>query len=193
MALACVPGACLVAIPVALVARKRALRDLRPGSGLAVGAIAVACLWVFVGVLALTGGVAGPGRGDDGEVTGQQEVSLFDLEPGDCLSTLPSTDEDQSLVVIPCGQRHVGEVFATTKLKVEGYPGQDGVEAAMDRTCSSALEAFIGGEPTGLLIGGYYPAASDWAFGRRSIICIASRDDGSDLAESLRDSGGLAS
>ena len=47
-ALACVPVLGIAAIPLALLARRRINRDLSPGGGLAVGALAVACLWLFV-------------------------------------------------------------------------------------------------------------------------------------------------
>ena len=114
--------------------------------------------------------------GENGPVINAGDVSVFSLQPGDCLDPDPeiSGDEDQ-IRAVPCEQPHRQEVYAVVELTLDAYPGAAGVAELADRECIAKL----GEEPLGLTLddGVFFsyllPTFQGWNVdGDRDVVCV---------------------
>lgn len=101
---------------------------------------------------------------------------ILRLDVGECLMDI-STPIGQDLTDIPvidCDEPHDSEVFAEIVLTGTGFPGVDQVMADGSAGCIAAFGEFIGIDyPSSTLdFSYYYPTASSWAVGDRSVFCV---------------------
>ena len=112
----------------------------------------------------------------DGEAP-EGQVTLFDLELGDCLNDagIPLRSDMTDVPRVSCDEPHDSELFAILGVEGSVFPGeQDLVSEGQDR-CQRAFGDFIGipFATSTLDFRFYYPTASSWAQGDRTIYCVA--------------------
>lgn len=105
------------------------------------------------------------------------EVTLFELALGDCLmdAGIPLSSDTLSVPRVSCDAPHDSELFAILGVEGSVFPGEEELVSEAQERCSRAFGDFIGipfAQST-LDFRFYYPTASSWAGGDRSIYCLA--------------------
>jgi hypothetical protein len=105
------------------------------------------------------------------------EVTLFELSLGDCLmdASIPLSSDTLSVPRVSCEEPHDSELFAILGVEGSVFPGEEELVADAQDRCARAFGDFIGlpFANSTLDFRYYYPTASSWAQGDRSIYCLA--------------------
>jgi hypothetical protein len=160
------------------------------GRGLAKAALAMVTLWVALLATGITVAVmTDADRDEAGTIVNEGEISVFDVQVGDCLE-LPAESEDiYSVTAVPCAQKHGAEAFARWKLKGEDFPGDKRVIRTADAGCSQRFATFVGRplEKSRLEVMMVYPTRTSWNFqDDRSVICLITPPEGRQVTGTLR-------
>jgi Septum formation len=102
-----------------------------------------------------------------------------DLQIGQCYQ-----DSGDQLNVVPCGQRHDGEVFAIVPLPGNDLPSEAELERLSDQACATPFRAYVGvasQDPDLYFFG--------WPNGDRTMVCTLETLDSSGLVGSMRNAG----
>ena len=134
-----------------------------------VGFIAIAV------ALLVSGCAAGLPQSNDDSTTGS--VTLFDLELGDCLNDadIPLRSDMTDAPRVSCEDPHDSELFAILGVEGSAFPGESELVAQGQSRCARAFGDFVGipFANSTLDFRFYYPTASSWAQGDRTIYCVA--------------------
>ena len=134
---------------------------------------------LVLGVVACSKG--GPARTKGGEITKAGSVSVFKMAPGDCLSPptkLPDPDkpELEKIEVLPCGQEHTHELFATVDFTdSDVYPGPTKLGGFADGACLDQFEPYVGVPyvDSSLRFSYLFPSLRSWNDGKdRTVLCL---------------------
>ncbi|WP_292830680.1 septum formation family protein [Microbacterium sp.] len=141
---------------------------------LALGVVILMAGLSLTGCSAIFGLVDAVTRDDTDVVADGSEVDVFSIKIGDCLGE--TTDGTVSTVVsVPCGQEHEGEVFHDFTLPEGDFPGADSIEASAYDECESAFLVFVGlsYQESALDYIYYSPTEESWnEAGDRVISCV---------------------
>lgn len=141
--------------------------------------------------LVLVLGGCASGLPQTSEDTPKGLVTLFDLELGDCLNDadIPLRSDMTDAPRVSCEQPHDSELFAILGVEGSAFPGERELVSQGQDRCARAFGDFIGipFANSTLDFRFYYPTASSWAQGDRTIYCLAF-DPGLKVAGSLLDS-----
>jgi hypothetical protein len=112
-----------------------------------------------------------------------EEVSVFDIEAGDCFTA--DGDEIQSVLVVDCEQPHVYEAYHLFDHDAgadEAYPGDDAITDFADTGCRPPFEEFVDHDYDTSIwyISWLTPSADTWAEGDREIVCAVNQQDESE-------------
>ena len=125
--------------------------------------------------LLVSGCAAGLPQSDDDSTTGS--VTLFDLELGDCLNDadIPLRSDMTDAPRVSCEDPHDSELFAILGVEGSAFPGESELVAQGQSRCARAFGDFVGipFANSTLDFRFYYPTASSWALGDRTIYCVA--------------------
>ena len=125
--------------------------------------------------LLVSGCAAGLPQSDDDSTTGS--VTLFDLELGDCLNDadIPLRSDMTDAPRVSCEDPHDSELFAILGVEGSAFPGESELVAQGQSRCARAFGDFVGipFANSTLDFRFYYPTASSWAQGDRTIYCVA--------------------
>jgi hypothetical protein len=135
-------------------------------AGLAAGAVVLGGLGVSVAMMATQDQLAAV----SGHFNG-------DLQIGQCYQ---DSEQDQ-LNVVPCSQRHDGEVFAIVPLPGKDLPSEAELERLSDQACAAQFRAYVGvaSQDPDLYFYG-------WANGDGTMVCTLETLDSSGLVGSMR-------
>ena len=100
-------------------------------------------------------------------VTEAGDLSVFDLEPGDCLGDLDDlTDQLKDVPVEPCTEVHRIEVYHLQDYPSETYPGEAELVTYADGVCLAEFGAYTGVDyfsaGTSLYFSYLYPTFDSW-------------------------------
>ncbi len=154
----------------------------------------VAALIVTVGVLAAACSSGEPEReeGTPG-VTKAGDLSVFDLQPGDCLGDLEElTDQLTELPVVPCTDVHRIEVYHLIDHEADTYPGEAELGTFADGACLAEFGAYTGVDyfsvGTSLYFSYLYPTFDSWNDSDdHGIVCVVGSS--ADLVDSVAGRG----
>jgi hypothetical protein len=111
------------------------------------------------------------------EDTAEGTVTLFDLELGDCLNDagIPLRSDMTGVSRVSCEEPHGSELFAILGVEGSTFPGERELVSQGQDRCARAFGDFIGipFANSTLDFRFYYPTASSWAQGDRTIYCLA--------------------
>jgi hypothetical protein len=137
------------------------------------------------------GGFDNTTRDETGQIVESGEISVFNLQPGDCLADLNfSNEEVEQSVGVPCTEAHRFEVFAETTIKgLDGF-SQEAIFAEADDFCGSRFDEYVGipVNDTTLFVGYLYPTRESWANGDNEVTCYLSNESETVVYESWKDS-----
>lgn len=132
---------------------------------------------------------------------GTDQVSVFDLAPGDCIRAPEDvTVELTDLAQVSCDQPHELEVYAgveypeSTAATADAgstFPGDAALKDFADGTCAEEFAAYVGVDyrDSRLYFTYLVPSARSWeAEDDRSVICLVTTT-GEELTESVADTG----
>lgn len=133
-------------------------------------------------------------RGDDGSLTGGGQLSVLDLQAGDCFN---AGDEEEISDVdgVPCNEAHAYEAYLVEDHSGSGYPTEAEWESVFVSRCIATFEDYVGApyETSTIYASMMTPTAEGWNQGDHEYVCYlfepapgsstAVRDD---LAESFR-------
>jgi hypothetical protein len=137
-----------------------------------------------------------PPADEGGGAPGDDAITVFDIEVGDCFDDGGTPREDEgggsvsSVTVQPCDGPHRLEAFGTAR--VTGYdtiPGEDVLSDLSWRECLALVQPYVLDSwemPAGVGISSYYPEPTGWAAGDREILCLFGDVSGGELTGSLR-------
>ncbi|MCF3180515.1 septum formation family protein [Streptomyces polychromogenes] len=181
-----------VPLILGLVALSQIRKEGGKGKGLAIAAVVIHSLSLLVLVLAVVFGLtkaaegtSRPQRDTHGQVTTPGSSKVEDIRKGDCFNTdddLAKTQKGDgtqaglSVRTVPCGQPHEGEAYAVFTLDNGAFPGADKIVQISEEKCGgSALTGYVGEAeklPNNLEVFYYYPQASSWLLGDRTVTCF---------------------
>jgi hypothetical protein len=168
----------ILGIVFGAISLRRIRRTNQSGRGMATAGIVLGCLWLlFFAGIAIAGALREPDRGADGAVTNRGTATADTMRTGDCLSSIPD-GTIRTVQLVPCGQPHLGEVYATFALPVAAYPGDDKVASFAEDGCIERLTPFVGaGREAAFDVFYLVPVRSSWDTGDRDMQCILTTDD----------------
>ena len=126
-------------------------------------------------------------------VTEAGDLSVFDLEPGDCLGDLDDlTDQLKDVPVEPCTEVHRIEVYHLQDYPSETYPGEAELVTYADGVCLAEFGAYTGVDyfsaGTSLYFSYLYPTFDSWNESEdRGIVCVVGSS--ADLNDSVAGKG----
>lgn len=125
-------------------------------------------------------GCTGSVRDPAGEVTASSSVDAFSIKVGDCTGDL-GQDQVSAAVLIPCGQPHYWEAYASSQLTGDAYPGVTQVTEAADKACTTAFKAFVGvsTDSSDYSYTYFYPTEQTWTSADdREVLCFVGLEAG---------------
>ena len=132
---------------------------------------------IATAVLALVLGGCASGLPQSSEDTTEGSVTLFDLELGDCLNDagIPLRSDMIDVPRVSCEEPHDSELFAILGVEGSVFPGERELVSQGQDRCAKAFGDFIGipFANSTLDFRFYYPTASSWVQGDRTIYCLA--------------------
>jgi Septum formation len=94
------------------------------------------------------------------------------LAVGQCLSTIGGATLDTTNSVLPCSERHVGEVFEVMPVDGDTYPGEDAL-ATKSEDCTSRVAGYADPKKIKKMkIYSVQPTAVSWLVGDRTVYCV---------------------
>ena len=132
---------------------------------------------IATAVLALVLGGCASGLPQSSDDVDEGSVTLFDLELGDCLNDagIPLRSDMTDVPRVSCEEPHDSELFAILGVEGSVFPGEGELVSQGQDRCAKAFGDFIGipFSNSTLDFRFYYPTASSWAQGDRTIYCLA--------------------
>jgi hypothetical protein len=115
--------------------------------------------------------------------------NVFQLKVGDCFNGA-STGDVADVKVIDCAQPHDAEVFSAFPYPdaPSDYPGAAPVKALAESTCKTNFASFVGISYDNSAFGLSYlqPTAESWKTGDRTIDCLITSGDTTQLTGSAK-------
>ncbi|MEV7544604.1 DUF4190 domain-containing protein [Streptomyces sp. NPDC089915] len=187
-----------VPLILGIVALSQSRRNGEKGRGLAIAAIVIHSLTLTFYAVAIVLGLTSafdegtrPHRDTQGQVTTPGSSKVEDIRKGDCFNTdddLAKTRQGDgtqarlSVRTVPCEQPHEGEAYAVFALDDGVFPGADKVVQLSEEKCAGpALTGYVGDAaklPKNLEVFYYYPQASSWTLGDRTVTCFLGSSGG---------------
>ncbi|TGO05525.1 septum formation family protein [Serinibacter arcticus] len=176
-------GIVLGAISISRSAKARASRA--PGTvAVVVGSLQVVAVVTTILVLVFRG-TFGPVTLSDnpGDTDSPREIGSVDFSVGNCLESVDG--DGTSFTHLPCADPHAAEVVYTYEPSGGAYPGEDAITEEADEVCLDeiSLTVPVGVDTSNLTYDFWYPAASAWDDGDRTVACVLV-GDGVDLTGS---------
>jgi Septum formation len=117
-----------------------------------------------------------PTQAQETAPAGAEEVDVFDLGVGDCLTDYRATEGIVSVPTVLCSEPHSGEIYAVVPLP-EGdgnYPGVEAISAQAEEICIAEFERFVGlsFEESVLEFSFLAPEETEWDTGDREVLCM---------------------
>jgi hypothetical protein len=133
--------------------------------------------WLLYGVVALA--VVGASaffaarRGDTGEVTDAGNMSVFDLQVGDCFDVGTDDTEVESVRAIPCDEPHIYEMFWSGTYGGDIQPSEAEYMSWLEDSCLAEFESYVGLAYADSIyyMGSLSPTEESWSNGDRSYSC----------------------
>ncbi len=121
--------------------------------------------------------------------------SAQDLEVGDCFTDMGTeTDDDGATVntvdVVDCSAPHLYEVYKNGDIEADSFPTGDAMDEKTADVCYDAYADYVGTslDESSLTATALTPTSSSWTLGDRTVSCIITSQDGSDLTSSAKGS-----
>lgn len=112
---------------------------------------------------------------------GAEEVTVFDLEQGDCIEDVEAifggqdqVDEVENVGIIDCEQPHTGEVYHVEAMEQEELPEMTELASIAETACLDQFEPFVGSPylQSDLEFAYFHPTPMSWQHGDHSITCM---------------------
>jgi hypothetical protein len=148
------------------------MRSFRP----AAAALAGGAILVLSGC-SLLGGAEDPERDEDtGEIVeSSDEADVFAIRVGDCVEVADLGTEVQTIPTRPCDEAHDSEVYASTEMTDDAYPGDEATDSRADEFCYGEFTQFVGLAFEDSTLGYMYlmPSQETWdELDDREILCL---------------------
>jgi hypothetical protein len=129
-----------------VISRSKDGRD--HGKRMAIAALAIVGVWVAIAITVIAVVVAtGADRDEGGHVTDGGRAAIVGLHVGDCLpAPHPSEEEQLTVQVVPCGEPHDAEVFASFDLDGEWTTAEE-VDRISEAGCFERFSDYVGISP----------------------------------------------
>lgn len=154
---------------------------------------------MLAGIGVISGGVffMDQATGDDsGQIVEAGNIDVFTLQVGDCFDDGNLGEGESAEVIgvsgVPCTSPHDNELYALTRLELDGFPGNEQIAVLASDFCYAEFEDFVG-EPyeTSILDITYlYPSADSWSIhDDREVSCAVYDMNGEKLVGSVQGLG----
>ncbi len=169
-------GGVLLSVIFGIVALRQIPRYGQKGKRLAVAGLVLSGLWLVLIVVGVVWAItSGAQRDVSGEITGGGDISLAEIEFGDCLTGLQEDDAVLSVAAVPCRQSHEGEVFAIFDLDAGRWEGVEAVASQAERGCLERMEQkfpdLYADESVEVFF--FHPTEDSWRIDDRQVACVA--------------------
>ncbi len=158
--------------------------------------IGVAGTGLAASVAASLGGFDNTTRDDDGQITNGGEISIFNVQVGDCLkdgdlANLETQGSVSESVGVPCTEPHKYEVFGEKIVSDLDSFSRVAVISEAEEFCLSSFQSYIGVAYKDSLLEFTYlfPTEDSWANGDKEITCLVESGSNEMLNVSVRNSG----
>lgn len=112
---------------------------------------------------------------------GAEEVTVFDLEQGDCIEDIEAifggqdqVEEVENVGIIDCEQPHTGEVYHVEMMEQEELPEMTELASIAETACLDQFEPFVGSPylQSDLEFAYFHPTPMSWQHGDHNITCM---------------------
>ncbi|WP_431860140.1 septum formation family protein [Micrococcus terreus] len=138
--------------------------------------------------LALTGCGPSAGHEEVGASTpspsvSAEQMSIFQLSPGQCFDRPAEGDGLFRVSVVPCEVAHDQEMYAVLQLDHPSWPGAEAVQTEATDRCAGEFVAFTGATADESRLGfvSFVPSEGSWSEGDRQVLCALELDSGGRL------------
>lgn len=138
--------------------------------------------------LALTGCGPSAGHEEVGASTpspsvSAEQMSIFQLSPGQCFDRPAEGDGLFRVSVVPCEVAHDQEMYAVLQLDHPSWPGEDVVQREATERCAGEFLAYTGAtaDESRLGFSSFVPSEGSWSEGDRQVQCALELDSGGRL------------
>ena len=123
---------------------------------------------------------AAPTQAQETAPAGAEEVDVFALEVGDCLTDYRATEGVVSVPTVPCSEPHSEEIYAVVTLPEGDFPGDEAIVTQAEDVCVGEFEGFVGLPYAESVLEFNYawPLEEGWDAGERGVVCSVSDPDG---------------
>ena len=114
----------------------------------------------------------------------------MDLDIGDCFTEIEDENSVETVPLIDCNAPHLYEVYAEGNITDSTLPVGDAMTEWGTNICVDPFEDYVGIDyytSTAYSITYLNPTAGSWANGDRTISCLITSMDGSELVGSAKD------
>lgn len=134
---------------------------------------------LLAGTLALSACSSDAPRDQSGQVTASASADAASIRVGDCVGKL-TTGNITAADLLPCGDKHFFEAYASKNAADGAFPGNDPVSQDADSFCGTEFASFVGVPVDKSKYTFYYltPTEESWKQGDRVILCFAGDDKG---------------
>lgn len=128
----------------------------------------------IAGLLVLGFSACGDSRDDQGVVTESASAHSLQIKKGDCVGSLEG-DQINNVQLIPCGDAHNWEAYATQNMPNGDYPGESEIDKVAQKLCEDEYTKFVGIPEADSKYTWTYlsPSEGSWGNGDREIMCFA--------------------
>lgn len=121
--------------------------------------------------------------------------SAQDLEVGDCFTDMGTETADDGATVntvdvVDCSAPHLYEVYKNADIEADSFPTGDAMDEKTADVCYDAYADYVGTslDESSLTATALTPTSSSWTLGDRTVSCVITSQDGSDLTSSAKGS-----
>lgn len=121
--------------------------------------------------------------------------SAQDLEVGDCFTDMGTETADDGATVntvdvVDCSAPHLYEVYKNADIEADSFPTGDAMDEKTADVCYDAYADYVGKslDESSLTATALTPTSSSWTLGDRTVSCVITSQDGSDLTSSAKGS-----
>ncbi|MCP9489353.1 MAG: DUF4190 domain-containing protein [Solirubrobacteraceae bacterium MAG38_C4-C5] len=168
-------GAVVLAPIFGILALRRIKKRGQGGRGLAIAGLALSGAWTLVIAIGIGSVVFTEAERDaGGDVAEGGDLSVFEVQTGDCLQGVTETEAALNVEAVPCEQPHDAEVVADFELPEGDWPGLEPVIARAEERCA---QLSAGLPPSPALEDGeiffYHPTEQSWdTVDDREVLCL---------------------
>lgn len=174
-------GVVVPSIIFGILALRHIPRRGHGGKGLAIGGLLASGVWIVVIGAAVMFYLSITAQRDaSGQIVEAGDLSTQELQIGDCINELQTTDAAVTVPGVPCTEPHEGQVYDVFEVSGIRFPGNEKIFELAEEDCFDTLDDDFPElwSDQSVEVFYFYPTPDSWRQGDQGITCVARYRDG---------------